>query len=177
MDPKPVSRSRTVMTELIMLNDTNPLGYLMGGNLMRWMDVAAGICAAKHCEAHCVTVSVDHVSFKRPIMLGNVITITACVTRAFNTSVEVFLKVETGSVVSEETQVSNHAFMTFVALDPYTQKPKTIPKVMPETEGEREMFEDAVRRRELRLVLAGKMKTNEAVEIKAMFQDKDQYGQ
>ena len=173
MDPKPVSKSRTVMTELIMPNDTNPLGNLMGGNLMRWMDIAAGICAAKHCEAHCVTVSVDHVSFKKPIMLGSVITITASVTRAFNTSVEVFIKVETGSVVSDsDASVSNNAYMTFVALDPYTQRPKSIPKVLPETDEEKELFESAIHRREIRLILAGKLKTEEAVEIKALFTDK-----
>ena len=173
MDPKPAYKSKTVMTELIMPNDTNPLGNLMGGNLMRWMDIAAGICAAKHCEAHCVTVSVDNVSFKEPIMLGNVITITATVTRAFNTSVEVYLKVETGNVVSDDTRVSNHAYMTFVALDPYTHKPKRIPKVLPESDEEQKLFDGALRRREVRLILAGKMKAKDAVEIKALFSEDD----
>ena len=171
MSGKPVSSSRTVMTELVMPNDTNPLGDLMGGNLMRWMDIAAGICAARHCEAHAVTASVDHVSFRRAIHLGNVLTITANVTRAFNTSVEVFIKVTTGNVTQNETHVSNHAYMTFVALDPYTHKPKSAPSVIPESEHEKKLYEGATRRRELRLMLAGRMEAKDAVEIKAMFSE------
>ncbi|RLD22772.1 MAG: acyl-CoA thioesterase [Bacteroidetes bacterium] len=169
MNSKTVASSRTVMTELVMPNDTNPLGDLMGGNLMRWMDIAAGICAARHCEAHAVTASVDHVSFRRPIHLGNVLTITASVTCAFNTSIEIFIKVATGNVTQGDMHVSNHAYMTFVALDPYTHKPKTVPKVKPETEQEIKLCDGAARRRELRLMLAGRMEVKDAVEIKAMF--------
>lgn len=168
---KEVAKSITIMTELIMPNDTNPLGNLMGGNLMHWMDIAGGICAAKHAEAHVVTASVDHVSFKRPINLGDVITITASVTRAFNTSVEVFLQVKTSNIVQQEAKVSNHAYMTFVALDPYTHKPKSIPKVIPETDREKRLYEGAVRRRELRLILAGRLEAQDAIEIKALFDD------
>lgn len=170
MQAKSVDSSRTVMTELVMPNDTNPLGDLMGGNLMRWMDVAAGICAARHCEAHAVTVSVDHVSFRRPIHLGNVLTITASVTCAFKTSVEIFIKVTTGNVTQGEMHVSNHAYMTFVALDPYTHKPKKVPQVKTETELEIKLRDGAARRRELRLMLAGRMEVKDAVEIKAMFE-------
>lgn len=169
MHSKTVASSRTVMTELVMPNDTNPLGDLMGGNLMRWMDIAAGICAARHCEAHAVTASVDHVSFRRPIHLGNVLTITANVTHAFNSSVEIFIKVTSGNVTQGETHVSNHAYMTFVALDPYTHKPKATPKVKPETELEQKLYDGAIRRRELRLMLAGRMEAKDAVEIKALF--------
>ena len=89
IEEKKVIESRTTMTELVMPNDTNPLGNLMGGNLMRWMDIVASICAGKHCVAHVVTASVDHVSFTHPIKMGEVVTIEAQVTRAFNTSVEV----------------------------------------------------------------------------------------
>ena len=74
---KNVAESKTIMTELIMPNDTNPLGNLMGGNLMHWMDIAGGICAGRHCEAHVVTASVDHVSFQQAIKLGSVIELRA----------------------------------------------------------------------------------------------------
>ena len=113
-DPRPVNYSRTMMTELVMPNDTNPLGHLMGGNLMRWMDIAGGICAARHCGAHAVTASVDNVSFAKPIHLGDVITIKASVTRAFNTSVEIYLEVFTTSSFGADLEKSNHAYMTFV---------------------------------------------------------------
>lgn len=96
-EPRPVSYSRTTMTELVMPNDANPMGNLMGGYLMRWMDIAGSICAARHCGSHTVTASVDNVSFAKPIHVGDVITIKASVTRAFNTSVEVYLEVFTTS--------------------------------------------------------------------------------
>ncbi len=169
--PKKVSMSKVEMTEMVMPNDTNPLGNLMGGNLMRWMDVAGSICASRHCGAHVVTASVDHLSFRRPIKLGHVVVIKAVVTRTFNTSLEVFLEVETGSPIQTERNVANRAYMTFVALDEDTQRPKPVPAVVPETEEDRALYEGAVRRRELRLVLAGKLKAADATELKALFSD------
>ena len=83
---KKVVESYSVMTEMVMPNDTNPMGNLMGGNLLRWMDIISGICAGKHCGANVVTASVDHVSFQRPIRLGDVVTLEASVTRAFSQS-------------------------------------------------------------------------------------------
>lgn len=170
-EPRTVSFSRTVMTELVMPNDTNPLGNLMGGNLMRWMDIAAGICASRHCGAHAVTASVDNVSFSKPIHLGDVITINASITRAFNTSVEVYLEVFTTSSFGAFQEKSNHAYMTFVALDPRTSRPKKVPQIIPETEEEKTLFAGAARRREVRLVLAGRMKPEDAVDLKALFQE------
>lgn len=169
MDPRPVSYSRTMMTELVMPNDTNPLGHLMGGNLMRWMDIAGGICSARHCGAHAVTASVDNVSFSKPIHLGDVITIQASVTRAFNTSVEVYLEVFTTSSFGADLEKSNHAYMTFVALDSRTSRPKPVPPVVPETDEEQILFDGAERRREVRLVLAGRMKPEHATGLKALF--------
>lgn len=170
-DPRPVSYSRTMMTELVMPNDTNPLGHLMGGNLLRWMDIAGGICAARHCAAHAVTASVDNVSFAKPIHLGDVITIKASVTRAFNTSVEIYLEVFTTSSFGADQEKSNHAYMTFVALDSRTSRPKVVPQVVPETEEEKALYQSAARRREVRLVLAGRIKPEEAVGLKALFQE------
>ncbi|MBK6861061.1 MAG: acyl-CoA thioesterase [Saprospiraceae bacterium] len=163
---KTVKESLTEMNELVLPNDTNVLGNLMGGNLMRWMDIASAICAAKHCEAHVVTVSVDHLTFQEPIKLGDVVNIKASVTRAFNTSVEVFLEVFTRGVLQNHAHKSNQAFFTFVALDERTMKPKSIPTVIPETELEQKLYEEAGVRREFRLVVSGRIKPSEATQSK-----------
>lgn len=166
---KTIGESLTVMTEMIMPNDTNPIGNLMGGNLMRWMDIAGGICALKHCGKYVVTASVDHVSFHKPIKLGSVIRITARVTRAFRSSLEIFLKVEMTNAIGQNLQQSNIAFMTFVAIDSDTQKPVPIPQVIPQTQEEMDLYESAARRRELRLILSGRMEVKDATELKALF--------
>ena len=168
-ESRPVEYSRTTMTELIMPNDTNPLGNLMGGNLMRWMDIAGGICSARHCGAHVVTASVDHVSFTKPIHLGDVITIKASVTRAFSTSVEVYLEVFTTSRFGADLEKSNHAYMTFVAMDSRSSRPRKVPEVIPETPEEKILYEGAARRREVRLVLAGRIRPEDATDLKALF--------
>jgi acyl-CoA hydrolase len=170
-EPRPVSFSRTTMTEMVMPNDANPMGNLMGGYLMRWMDIAGSICAARHCGAHTVTASVDSVSFTKPIHLGDVITIKAAVTRAFHTSVEVYIEVFATSSFGADLEKSNHAYMTFVALDARTSRPKEVPEVVPETDEEKQLFESALRRREVRLVLAGRLKPEEAIGLKALFQE------
>ena len=158
------------MTEMVMPNDTNPLGNLMGGNLMRWMDVVASICAGKHCEAHVVTASVDHVSFHKPIPLGEIVTLNAKVTRAFNTSVEIYVEVFVSDIKGGNPRKSNHAYFTFVALDDATKKPIKVPAVIPLTSEEEQLFESAARRREVRLVLGGRMKPTEATELKTYFE-------
>lgn len=159
---KKVSESRTEMNELVLPNDTNVLGNLMGGNLMRWMDIASAICASKHCEAHVVTVSVDHLTFQEPIKLGDVVNIKASVTRSFNSSVEVYLEVFTRGVLQNFANKSNQAFFTFVALDDRSMKPKAVPAVIPESDEELKLFEGAAVRREFRLVISGRLKPSEA---------------
>ena len=160
--------SFTIMNELVLPNDTNTLNNLMGGRLLHWMDIAAAISAQKHCNRIVVTASVDNVSFKHPIKLGDVITIEAKVTRALNTSVEVRLDVWAENIPSSTRQKSNEAYYTFVALD---QSGRTIPvpELIPETAEEIELFQGALRRRQLRLVLGGKMKADDASELKALF--------
>jgi acyl-CoA hydrolase len=170
---KTVATSKTVFTQLIMPNDTNPLGNLMGGNLMRWMDIAGGICAGRHANNHVVTASVDNVSFKEPIKVGDVITINAKVTRAFNTSVEVFIEVFTTSIPSNIPKKSNNAYFTFVALDNKTLKPTKIMPVIPLTEDEVKRYEGALRRRDLRLILAGKMDPKDAKDLRQFFRELD----
>jgi len=114
---KSPKNSFTIMNELVLPNDTNTLNNLMGGRLLHWMDIAAAISAQKHCNRIVVTASVDNVSFQHPIKLGDVITINAQVTRAFNTSVEVLLSVWAENIPSGSRVKSNEAFYTFVALD------------------------------------------------------------
>ncbi|MBD1387735.1 acyl-CoA thioesterase [Mucilaginibacter rigui] len=168
MKGKSPQESFTIMNELVLPNDTNTLNNLMGGRLLHWMDIAAAISAQKHCNRIVVTASVDNVSFQHPIKLGDVITIEAKVSRAFTTSVEVRLDVYAQNIPSGTKVKSNEAYYTFVALD---QNGRTIPvpPMLPETDQEIELYEGALRRRQLRLILGGKMKPNDATELKALF--------
>ncbi len=169
MEAKKISESETIMTEMIMPNDTNPLGNLMGGNLLRWMDIAGGICAGKHCEKHTVTASVDHVSFQKPILVGDVITIKASVTRAFNTSIEVYVEVFAADIKGKNNRLCNNAYYTFVALDDDTKRPTKVPPVLPLSHEEQEQYEGAMRRREVRLILSKRMKPENASNLKELF--------
>lgn len=168
MEGKKPSDSFTIMNELVLPNDTNTFGNLMGGRLMYWMDIAAGMAAGKHCNAPSMTASVDNLSFKNPIKLGNIVHIEARVTRAFNTSMEVYLKVWGEDSLHQYRYESNEAYFTFVALDP-NGKPRPVPSVIPETEEDKKLFDGALRRRQLRLILAGKMHPDDANELKALF--------
>jgi acyl-CoA hydrolase len=168
MEGKKASESFIIMNEIVLPNDTNTFGNLMGGRLMYWMDIAAGISAGKHCNAPSMTASVDNLSFKNPIKLGNVVHIEAQVSRAFNTSMEIHIKVWGEDNLHQYRYESNEAYFTFVALDP-TGKPRPVPQLIPETEGERKLYEGALRRRQLRLILGGKMKPDDANELKALF--------
>ncbi len=171
LQPKKVSESRTVMTEMVMPNDANPMGNLMGGYLMRWMDIVAAICAGRHCEAHVVTAAVDHISFQKPIRVGEVVTLEAAVTRAFNTSVEVYVEVFSSDIKGQNPRRCNHAYFTFVALDDARKTPIEIPPVLPLSSEEQSLYESAARRRELRLILSGRIKPKDAIEIRRFFAD------
>jgi len=168
MDPRKPSDSLTMMTEIVLPNDTNVFGSLMGGRLMYWMDIAAAISAQKHCNAPVVTASVDNISFESPIKLGNTVHIEARVTRAFNTSMEVHLKVWGEDHIQQYKYKSNEAYYTFVALDA-SSRPRPVPQLIPETEEEKKLFEGALRRRQVRLILGGKMKPDDAAELRALF--------
>lgn len=170
---KKVSDSYTVFTEIVMPNDTNPMNNLMGGNLLKWMDIACGICGGKHANRIVVTAAVDNVSFTRPIKIGDIVTVHAQVTRAFNTSMEIFVEVYKENFRASEKVKCNEAFYTFVALDE-DGRPVEVAELIPETEDEQRKYIGAMRRRELRLILAGRMKPEEAKELKAIFlPDKD----
>jgi acyl-CoA hydrolase len=168
MTGKSPRESHTIMNELVLPNDTNTLNNLMGGRLLHWMDIAAAISAQKHCNRIVVTASVDNVSFKQSIKLGDVITIEAKVSRAFTTSVEVRLDVWAQNIPSGTRIKSNEAYYTFVALDQNGDK-VLVPELLPETMEDVVLFDGALRRRQLRLVLGGKMRPDEATELKALF--------
>jgi acyl-CoA hydrolase len=165
---KSPSESAVSMTELVLPNDTNTLNNLMGGRLMHWMDIVSAIAAQKHSNRIVVTASVDNISFKHAIRLGNVVTLKARVTRAFNSSMEVRIDVKAEDIPANTITESNSAFFTFVAVD-QLGRPIDVPEVIPETEEEKTLYEGALHRRQLRLILAGRMKPSEAKELRSIF--------
>ena len=161
--------SLTIMTEMVLPNDTNTLNNLMGGRLLYMMDVVAAIAAQKHTNCLVVTASVDNVSFAEPIPLGSIVTLQAHVTRVFNTSMEVHINVWADDYPNKKRTATNQAYYTFVALDNITKLPRKTCEVVPETDLEKELYAGALRRRQLRLILAGKMKAIDAEELRALF--------
>lgn len=170
-ESKKPSDSYTIMNEIVLPNDTNTLNNLMGGRLLHWMDIVAAISAQKHCNNIVVTASVDGVSFKEPIRLGDVVTLEAYVTRSFNTSMEVYIEVYAQNIPRNEKYKCNDAYYTFVAIDS-RNKPIVVPAIVPETELEQLKYEGALRRRQIRLVMAGKLKKDEATELRAYLNEK-----
>ena len=165
---KTPKESKITMTELVLPNDTNVFGNLMGGRLLYWMDIAAALCAGKHCNTPVVTVSVDNISFLNPLKLGNAVHIHASISRAFTSSMEIHLQVWGEDYMAQKKYESNEAYYTFVALD-MDRRPTAVPAVQPETEDEKKLFDGALRRRQLRLILGGKMKPQDAEELRALF--------
>lgn len=170
MEPKTPSDSRTFMTDMVLPGETNPLNNLFGGELLARMDRAASIAARRHSRRITVTASVNHVAFNRAVPLGSVVTIEAAISRTFRTSMEVYLDVWMEDRFSGERTKANEAIYTFVAVDE-TGKPTAIPPLVPETDLEKERYAGALRRKQLSLVLAGKLKPNQATELKALFMD------
>jgi acyl-CoA hydrolase len=168
MKSKTPAESRTVMTDMVLPSETNPLNNLFGGELLARMDRAASISARRHSRRITVTASVNHVAFNRAVPLGSVVTVEAAVSRAFNTSMEVFIDVWMEDRYTGERTKANEAIYTFVAVDD-TGKPTEVPSLNPETELEKERFAAALRRKQLSLVLAKKMKPSDATELKALF--------
>ncbi len=168
MNPKPVSESFIVMNELVLPNDTNTLNNLMGGKLLHWMDICSAIAAQKHSNRIVVTASVDNVSFKQPIKLGDLVSMEAKVTRSFNSSMEVRIDVWAENIPAGTRVKSNEAYYSFVAVD-QTGRPIPVPEALPANDDEMRLYESALRRRQLRLILAGKMSPDDATELKALF--------
>ncbi|MDO5971980.1 acyl-CoA thioesterase [Flavivirga aquimarina] len=166
---KTPEQSKTILTDMVLPGETNPLNNLFGGELLARMDRAASIAARRHSRRIVVTASVNHVAFNRAVPLGSVVTVEAKVSRAFKTSMEVFIDVWTEDRESGDKTKANEAIYTFVAVDD-TGRPIAIPEITPETDLEKERFDAALRRKQLSLLLAGKIKPNEATELKALFE-------
>lgn len=170
MQPRTPEESKTVMTDLVLPSETNPLNNLFGGELLARMDRAASISARRHSRRIVVTASVNHVAFNKAVPLGSVVTVEAKVSRAFKSSMEIYIDVWVEDRESGKRSKANEAIYTFVAVDE-TGTPVSIPPLQPETELEKQRYEAALRRKQLSLVLAGKMKPADATELKALFVD------
>ena len=168
MQPKTPSESRTTMTDMVLPSETNPLNNLFGGELLARMDRTASIAARRHSRKITVTASVNHVAFNQSVPLGSVLTVEAAVSRAFKTSMEVYIDVWMEDRYNGERTKANEAIYTFVAVDE-TGRPTEVPPLKPETPLEKERFDAALRRKQLSLVLAGKMRPDQATELKALF--------
>lgn len=168
MTPKTPSDSLTIITDLVLPSETNPIGNMFGGELLARMDRAASIAARRHSRRIVVTASVNHVAFSKMIPLGSVVTVEAKVSRAFSSSMEIFMDVYIEDRESGDRSISNEAIYTFVAVNE-SGVPVKVPELIPETDLEKERYEAALRRKQLSLLLAGKMKPSDATELKALF--------
>lgn len=155
-------------SKIVLPNDTNTLGNLMGGQLLNWMDINAAISAQRHCRRVVVTAAVNNVSFNRAVKLGDILSIESKVSRAFSSSMEVFLDVYVENHRTGKRTKCNEAIYSFVAVDQVGQ-PIDVPELIPETKEEVERHAGALRRRQLSLILGGRMKPEEATELKALF--------
>lgn len=169
---KKAEETLAIATRIVMPNETNTLGNLMGGWLLNWMDINAAIAAHRHCRRVVVTASVNNVSFNRPIRLGDIVTIKSKVSRAFNSSMEVFSDVWVEDHITGEQIKSNESIYTFVAVD-QNAGPIEVPELVPETPLEKERYDGALRRKQLALILSGRMKPSEASELKQLFLGKE----
>ena len=170
---KTPKESLAVMTNLVLPNESNQLNNMFGGELLARMDRISAISAKMHSGSiQVVTASVNHVSFNQPIPLGSTVKLESKVTRAFKTSMEVYVDVFVYDYETETFNKTNDAIYTFVALDEQN-KPVQVPEILPETDLEIERYNAALRRKQLSLVLAKRMKPSEANELKALFEDED----
>ena len=168
MESKTALESRTIITDFVLPSETNPIGNMFGGELLARMDRAAGIAARRHSRRIVVTASVNHVAFNKMIPLGSVVTVEAKVSRAFKSSMEVYMDVWIEDRESGMRSKANEAIYTFVAVDEMGS-PVPVPPLKPETDLEKERYDAALRRRQLSLVLAKKMDPKDATELKALF--------
>jgi acyl-CoA hydrolase len=166
------SETLAITTKVVLPNDTNTLGNLFGGQLLAWMDVIASVSAHRHSRRVVVTANVNNVSFNSPINHASIVTLEAKVSRAFNSSMEVFVDVFVEDNVTGKRNKSNEAIYTFVAVD-QNGGPIQVPELIPETEEEIDRYEGALRRKQLALILAGKMKPSDATELKALFMSEE----
>lgn len=158
--------SETIKTEVVCPNDTNPMGILQGGRLVQWMDIAAAVCAQMHAGKICVTASIDRVAFNASARVGDIVLIRAVVTRAFTTSMEIYVTAHSRNVMNNEDHRVSEAFFTFVAIDSHAH-PTSVPPVIPKTADEVEMYKAAlVRRKALTVQPAGNKRTGKTKKVR-----------
>ncbi|MEY3085504.1 MAG: hypothetical protein RL037_1684 [Bacteroidota bacterium] len=168
MKSKSASETSAITTHIVLPNDTNTLGNLFGGQLLAWMDVIASVSAHRHCKRVVVTASVNNVSFQKPIQHASIVTLEAKVSRAFTSSMEIFVDVFVEDQVTGVREKCNEAIYTFVAVDQHGG-PIQVPELIPQTAEEIIRYDGALRRKQLSLILAGKMDPKEATELKRLF--------
>lgn len=168
MKAKTAKETLSITTHVVLPNDTNTLGNLFGGELLAWMDVISSVAAHRHCKRVVVTAAVNNVSFRQPIQQGSIVTLEAKVSRAFSSSMEVYVDVYVEDHLTGKKEKSNEAIYTFVAVD-QNGGPIQVPELIPESDKEIQRFEGALRRKQLGLILAGKMDPKDATELKKLF--------
>ncbi|NOQ73839.1 MAG: acyl-CoA thioesterase [Crocinitomix sp.] len=169
MEKRHPKDSISTTTKVVLPNDTNTLGKLFGGSLLAWIDEIGAVAAHRHSGRVAVTAAINNVSFSKPVDLGTIVTLCAKVSRAFSSSMEVIIDVFIEDGITPEKTASNQAILTFVAVD---QNGRTInvPEIFPETDEEKERYAAALRRRQLSLLIAGRIKADQATELKALFE-------
>jgi len=150
---KPVSASRSEMTEIVLPAQTNPLGKLLGGQVMHLVDMVAAMAAHRHSNSYVVTASVDYIDFRNPVNLGEIVNLKSQVNRVFRTSMEVGVEVYSENAMTEERKHTTSAYVTFVAIDQFTKQPKPVAPLILKTAEERRRFREAAKRRKIRLAL------------------------
>jgi acyl-CoA hydrolase len=151
MKAKPVSASTSEMAEVVLPAQTNALGKLLGGHVMHLVDIVAAMAASRHANSYMVTASVDYIDFRNPVNLGEIVLLKSHVNRVFHTSLEVGVEVYSEDILSGERKHTTSAFVTFVAIDEHTRKPKPVPPLILKTAEEKRRWQEAAKRREIRL--------------------------
>ena len=153
---KPVSASRSEMAEVVLPAESNALGKLLGGQVMHWVDITAAMAAVRHSNSYVVTASVDHIDFRNPVNLGEIVILKSQVNRVFHTSMEVGVKVFSENALTGERRHTTTAYVTFVAIDQITRQPKRVAPLILRTAEEKRRWRDAGARRKIRLALRKK---------------------
>jgi acyl-CoA hydrolase len=151
---KPVSASRSEMAEVVLPAQSNALGKLLGGHVMHLVDIAAAMAAHRHANSYVVTASVDYIDFRNPVNLGEIVMLKSQVNRVFHTSMEVGVEVCSENVLTGERKQTTTAYVTFVAIDEKTRRPKEVCPLILKTAGERRRHREAGERRKMRLALS-----------------------
>ena len=148
LTPRPVRESQSEMIQLVLPNDANPLGALLGGRLMHWIDLAGALAAHRHSRNYVVTASIDHLDFLTPVHVGDLVILRSSVNRVFRTSMEVGVQVLVENYIAGTRSHVSSAYLTFVAVDQHGRHLPAAP-VVPETDEEKRRYEDALHRREM----------------------------